>query len=95
MSGTKRHPLHRRPVPHIAPDVVALFARLELTPQSKRNRDEEHELARRLGLTDEWWTMNTVLDRSRRPCHPRGYAAYTNWFRVRRVREALLRMAGL
>jgi hypothetical protein len=99
MSGTRRTPIHRRTLgPHVTPDVVALFVRLEQTPRRRRGdqfKTAERELAHKLSLVDEWWTGNSVLDRSRGPCHPPGYIANTDWRRVRHVREALLAAAGL
>jgi len=50
---------------------------------------------RRLDLVSEFWTMNSVLDATRRPCHPEGYAAHTDWHTCRRVREQLLEAARL
>jgi hypothetical protein len=38
--------------------------------------------------------MNSVLDRSRRTCHPPGYIARDDWFRCRAVREQLLAAAA-
>src|SRR5262249_52346427 len=51
--------------------------------------DGARELARRLGLTSEWWTGNSVLDRGPR-CHPDGYIANSDHARCREVRLALL-----
>jgi hypothetical protein len=98
MSGTKRVPLHRRRVPPVAPDALALFAQLEQTPRRQRSdrafKDGEHELARRLNLIDEFWRGSSVLDRDSVPCHPAGYLAHRDWYRVRAVRTALLRAAA-
>jgi hypothetical protein len=97
MSGSRRAPLHRRRVPAIAPAALALFDQLEQVPKRRRSaqafKDGERELHRLLGLTSEWWTGNSVLDRSNGPCHPPGYIAHSDWFRVRRIREALLQAA--
>jgi hypothetical protein len=77
-------------------EALALFIELERTPQhSRKFKDGSRELARLLGLTAEWWTMNHVNDRSRAPCHPPGYIAREDWIKVRAVREALLAAARL
>ena len=97
MAGTRRTPLHRRRLPPVAADALALFMELEGTPKRRRSaqtfKDGERELHRMLGLTSEWWTGNSVLDRSNGPCHPPGYIAHSDWFRVRRIRETLLQAA--
>jgi hypothetical protein len=100
MSGTKRIPIQRQALgPHVTPDVVALFVKLEQTPCRRRRDDRfkaaERELARQLNLIDEWWTGNSVLDRDRSPCHPPSCVAHADWHRVHHIREALLAAAGL
>jgi hypothetical protein len=97
MSGTKRHPIgrvSRRPL--ISNEALALFVELENTPRHRRGskafKDQEHQLARLLNLIPEWWTMNSVLDRSERPPWPPHLVAYQDWRRCRVVREALLEM---
>jgi hypothetical protein len=99
MSGTRRTPLHRRRVPAIAADALALFVQLEQVPKRRRSaqtfKDSERELHRMLGLVDSWrLCCNSVLDRSNGPCHPAGYVAHDDWFKVRAVRTALLRAAA-
>jgi hypothetical protein len=99
MSGTRRVPLHRRRVPAIAADALALFVELEQVPKRRRSaqtfKDSERELHRMLGLVDSWrLCCNSVLDRSNGPCHPAGYVAHDDWFKVRAVRTALLRAAA-
>jgi hypothetical protein len=85
--------------PSFSAEVLELFSRLERAPRGKRDsqafKDEERELARRLNLVDEWWRGNSVLDRSRGPCHPPGYFSHTDWYHVRKIRKALLTAAGL
>ena len=80
--------------PRFSAEALALFVELERVPPRRRHRqdfrDKTHELARLLGLVDEWWGGNCVTDRSRAPCHPRWCVAHHDWFRVRGVREALL-----
>jgi hypothetical protein len=81
----------------ITPEALALFIELEQTPARQRGgqdfQDKAHQLMRWLDLVSEFWTMNSVLDRSRGPCHPEGYIARDDWFRCRAVREALLEAA--
>ncbi len=78
--------------PQFSAEALELFVRLEgmKARNSKTFKDGEHELARKLDLVSEFWTCNSVLDRSREPCHPPGCIAYNNWFTCRRVRLALL-----
>jgi hypothetical protein len=47
-----------------------------------------------LGLVDSWWLGNSVFDCSNGPCHPPGYVAHSDWFKVRRIREVLLLQAA-
>ena len=71
--------------------MLALFAEIERMPQrGQQFKDRSRELARLLGLTSEWWTGNSVNDRSAEPCHPEGHVAREDWFRCRDVRDALL-----
>jgi hypothetical protein len=98
MSGTKRTPIGR-PSRHplIFNEALALFVELEQTPRRQRDsqafKNGDHELARLLGLIPEWWTTNSVLDRSKRPPWPPHLVAYADWHRCRAVREELLKMA--
>ena len=77
----------RRPM--FSDEVLGLFVKLE-----KRRpplfSDEAHELARVLDLVPEFWTGNSVLDRSAAPCRPPQYIATQHWFRCRAVRAALI-----
>jgi len=83
--------------PSFSAEAIELFVALERMPRRDRDGDEfrakSKRLAALLGLTSEWWTCNSVLDRTRAPCHPPGYLAYDDWFRVRAVREELLAAA--
>jgi hypothetical protein len=82
--------MQRRRVPFTA-EVLALFQRLDAMPQEDRSFTEgAKELASALNLDTEFWTGNTPLDRSGSPCHPPGYAAFTDWHTCRRVRNQLL-----
>ena len=96
---TNRTPMRRSRRSSITPEIVAMFVELDRTPVRLRRhqdfKDQEHELMRRLDLVSEFWTMNSVLDATRRPCHPEGYAAHTDWHTCRRVREQLLEAARL
>jgi len=98
MSGTKRTPIGR-PSRHplISNAALQLFAELEQTPRRQRGsktfKNAEHQLARMLGLISEYWTMNSVLDASERPCWPPHLVAYQDWHTVRAVRKELLERA--
>jgi hypothetical protein len=94
MPARLRAPKERRPPP-FGPEVIALFRELDATPARARGHDDfkvrERELMRALDLADEWrFSMCSVLSRDREPCHPPGNPAAIDWYRVRRVREALL-----
>ena len=94
---TKRTIISRRRRPLLSPEAVTLFAVLERVPLRHRHRqdfrDRERELMRALGLTAEFWTANSVLDRSPGPCHPEEYVAHGDWHTCRKVRERLLEAA--
>ena len=88
-----RLPKGRRP--SFTPETLALFLKLE--GMSERSQDFEEgsrELARMLGLTDQWWTRQHVNDRSEGPCHPPWCVAHEDWYTCREVREALLTAAS-
>src|SRR5262245_11153697 len=95
MSGTKRTPIGRVSLhPLITDEALRLFIELERDRRHpKVYNDAEHQLARLLGLTAEWWNGNSVCDDSDAPCWPPHVAAYQNWFKVRAVRQALLAAA--
>jgi len=90
IARSSRHPL-------ISDEALRLFAELERAPRSRRGskafKDGEHQLARLLGLVSEYWTMNSVLDRSERPPWPPYLVAYHDWHKVRAVRKALQEMS--
>ena len=76
-------------------EVLELFLRLEELRQSTPEfKAGSKRLAALLGLTSEWWTCNHVHDRSRGPCHPKGYDAFDDWHTCRRVRQELLAAVG-
>jgi hypothetical protein len=93
---TNRTPIKRPWRPSFSPEAIRLFAELETAParhrQRREFRDREHQLARLLGLTSEFWTGNSVLDRSKAPCHPEGYITNDDWRTCRSVRKALLQV---
>jgi hypothetical protein len=75
-----------------------LFVKLEAVPMHQRETDEfkagARRLARLLGLIDEFWSANSVLDRSASPCHPPPQIAWHHWHGCRAVREVLLEAAA-
>jgi len=77
--------------PSFSAEALALFVKLEGMCQRGQDFEESsHQLARMLGLTAEWWTGNSVLDRSEGPCHPPWCVAHEDWHVCRAVREQLL-----
>lgn len=77
--------------PFFSAQAVELFAELERTPGGHMPyTDASYRLAEMLGLVNEWWSSCHVNDRSRRPCWSPGHLAYTAFWKVREVREALL-----
>jgi hypothetical protein len=88
----------RRARPTFDDEALALFVALEGVPMrrrgSKRFKDAERELARKLGLHDEFFfSICSVLDKERSPCWPEYMPACQAWYRVRAVREMLLEAA--
>jgi hypothetical protein len=82
--------------PEISPEALALFVELESTPKRQRRepdwRSKSKQLARMLGLTIEWWSMNHVHDTGG-PCGPE--LAREAWKTCREVRVRLLAAARL
>jgi hypothetical protein len=76
------------------PEVLGLFSELDAVPVRRRHSEDfkakHRKLAQQLDLVSEYWTINSVLDRSAGPCHPPGYVAHQDWFTCRRVRTELL-----
>jgi hypothetical protein len=92
---TTRQPIQRTRNPGISPEALKLFAELEAVPASRRNSDYykgcRRELMRMLGLTNQWWTGCSVLDRSKRPVHASPeYLEHHHWHECRQVRQQLL-----
>ena len=73
-------------------ETLALFERLDRVADRDGDafKASERELAGRLGLASEWWTVNSVLDKSRAPCRPPEYQATRDWHVCREVRRQLL-----
>ena len=75
-------------------EALALFAALEDVPPERQNtlayKENAHPLMRLLGLVSEFWTMNSVLDRAKKPPWPEHLVAHHDWHRCRAVRKALL-----
>jgi hypothetical protein len=65
-----------------------------LIPRRQQRRADfkfkERVLMQALRLSNEWWTINSVLDTRAEPVHPEGYVAREDWFNCRRVRDQLL-----
>jgi hypothetical protein len=83
----------------ITDEALARFAELDSAPaarwRSQEFNDKAHELARLLGLTDEFWTGCSVLDRSSGPVHTSlDYIEHRDWHTCRRVRLELLAALG-
>ena len=80
--------------PTFSAETIALFVELDAAPARGRHsqafKAKERELARQLDLASEYWTINSVLDRSAALCHSPSCAAYQDWFRCRQVRDELL-----
>jgi hypothetical protein len=81
-----------------SPAVVALFRELDGAPARAREapafKAKARQLACELGLVSEFWTVNSVLDRSHAPCWPPWVVAFHDWHRCRGVRERLLGHKG-
>jgi hypothetical protein len=75
-------------------EALELFIKLERDrPHPKVYNDAEHQLAKLLGLTAEWWNGCSVSDNGTAPDCPSHLVRYQNWFRVHAVRNALLEAA--
>ena len=84
----------RHAVTSFPPDVVREFVRLDHMRRGCADfKRGERALMRRLGLVDQFWSMNSVLDKSRSPCHPPEYQATQDWIRCRAIRHELLAAA--
>ena len=90
MPAKLRLPKGRKPT--FTDAALDLFIELDRArPHDRRYTDKSKRLARALDLTTEWWQMQTVNDKSRRPCHPPECGAFHSWHKCREVRLLLLR----
>ena len=85
----------RRTTPIFDGETLALFERLDRVADRDGDafKASERELAGRLGLASEWWTVNSVLDKScaRVSCHqPPEWQATRDWHVCRRCAAQLL-----
>jgi hypothetical protein len=91
-----REAKERRPV--FTDEVLSLFRELERVPKRRRWqpkwRTKSKRLAALLGLSIEFWTMNTVNDTGG-PCGPEGGASREAWQACRQMRVRLLAAARL
>jgi hypothetical protein len=105
MNNSKRTPLNRmRKASQAAdPETVALFAKLERVPESRRwdNRDftdQEDDLAWRLNLhAESRFDCQRVNDKTLSDCRPGPEEDFRlpGWERVMAMRKTLLELAGL
>src|SRR5262249_48051832 len=91
MPVKQREAKERRP--QFSVEVLTLFAKLEATPPRRRRTQEFKAGVKRVitlpNLTDELWTMNSVLEPG--PCYTAPpYVAFDHWHTCRRVRQELL-----
>jgi hypothetical protein len=92
---TNRRPLARRRNPQFTSEVLSLFVELEHGPKrSEKFRVRERELMYQLNLIHEWWTGDSVLDRSGACAYSPQYISYYHWHTCRRVRLQLLAASG-
>jgi hypothetical protein len=77
--------------PSFDDETLALFVKLEgiKARNNKAFKAGDRELMYRLGLSEEFWTVNSVLNRGPK-CHPDGYIANIHWEICKSVREELL-----
>jgi hypothetical protein len=92
---TNRTAIRRERRPSFTPEVLRLFAELEHSARrGPKFKEKARELARMLGLVDEWWTGNSVLNRRAGPSHPPQCIAHDDFYRCREVRRQLLAAIG-
>ena len=82
-------------LPQFSREALELFAALERTPLKQRRMQqfqdaEKHLMCRLLDMGDEFWMMQSPLDRSLKPCYPPRMPAHEAWHTCRRLRIALL-----
>ena len=77
--------------PSFSPQVLELFLELEHGPKrGEKFKARERELMYKLNLVHEWWTGDSVLDRSATCAYEPHYIAFHHWHTCRRVRLELL-----
>ena len=91
----KREPNSSKDCRRFSANTETLDLFLRLDRKKPLSREEERELARRLGLSDHYWTCQSVLDRSSGPCHPPQYLAHRHWHECRVVRQHCSRRSRL
>lgn len=92
---TTRRPLARKRNASFTPEVLRLFLELENSPRrGKRFEADGRRLMQLLGLSEQWWTGNSVLDTSPVPYTSPQYIAWHDWHRCRLVRAQLLAATG-
>jgi hypothetical protein len=92
---TNRRPPVRRRNPTFTPEILSLFVELENGPKrGERFRIREKALMYELNLVHEWWTGDSVLDRSAACAYEPHYLAFQHFFTCRRVRLELLAASG-
>lgn len=88
---TNRRPLARRRNPTFTPEILSLFVELENgSKRGEQFRVQEQDLMYQLGLVEQFWTMNSVLDRSSVPYTSPEYVAWRHWHECRAIRLQLL-----
>jgi hypothetical protein len=95
---TNRTPIERQRRSRFTPEILPLFARLDHVPLNRRDTAEfkagDKRLMYALGKTDEFWTMNSVLCREKKPSTNPPYIAFEHWHTCRRLRNELLAAIG-
>jgi hypothetical protein len=81
--------------PSFSAEVLELFVELEHGPKrGERFRVRERELMYQLNLVHEWWTGDSVLDRSPACAYEPQYISFHHWHTCRQVRLRLLAASG-
>jgi hypothetical protein len=96
-----RQSIHPRLRPKFNKEILELFSRLEQTPLKQRRSAQWRAEHKRfmcdpllLDMSAEFWSMQSPLDRSLKPCHPPWKGAYQSWHVCRNLRIALLAAIG-
>ena len=92
---TTRRPLARKRNASFTPEVLRLFLELENSPRrGKRFEADGRRLMQLLGLSEHWWTGNSVLNHDPVPYTTPNFIAWHDLFECRLVREQLLAACG-